>query len=184
LHGDAELVDRARAGDRDAFAELVKRYERLVIAEAVNQLRCPEDARDVAQDVFVIAYRRLNSPWGPRRFGPWIMRIARNTALRYRKQRCRRSHESIPEQFPDRCGISPSDNDLDSMLQCIARLPAQERVVLMLRYVQGMTTEQIAGVTGRPIGTVTKQLSRARQRLKALTPQEITRCSDKAATSI
>jgi RNA polymerase sigma-70 factor (ECF subfamily) len=184
LYGDAELVDRARAGDRDAFAELVKRYERLVIAEAINLLRCPEDARDVAQDVFVIAYRRLNSLWGPRRFGPWIMRIARNAALRYRNQRRRRSYEAISEELPDLCGSSSSDNDVDSLLQWIARLPGQERLVLMLRYVEGMTTEQIAQVTGRPIGTVTKQLSRARRRLKAVTREEATQCLGKATTSI
>src|SRR6185437_14245315 len=101
MQSDSELTSRARSGDRGAFAQLVSRYERPVLATALHVLRCPEDARDVAQDVFLILWRKLGAHWGPRRVGPWTLRVARNAALRHRKRRARTRFGALPNTVVD-----------------------------------------------------------------------------------
>lgn len=89
MQRDSELITRTRAGGCAAFEQLVARYERPVMATALHVLGCPEDARDLAQEAFLFAWRKLQGLWSPRRFGPWILRVARIAALRHRKRRNR-----------------------------------------------------------------------------------------------
>ena len=170
---DFQLVVRARTGDRNAFNQLVTRYERPVLAVALIVVRCPEDARDVAQDVFVTAYRKLNGFWGPRNFGPWALQIARRRALRYRKRQSRRSFQPLSPEFPDPRKQRSMSGTMAEALELIARLPRHEQVVVMLRFLDGLEMEQIARATGRPVGTVTKQLSRAHKRLRRWIGEEV-----------
>lgn len=175
IDSDAQLVLRSRAGDRDAFAALVQRYERPVIAVACGILRSWDDARDAAQDVFAIAYEKLNRLWRPSRFGPWLLRIARRCALRLLRRR--RSHERIADSaaarsVPAPSPFAPAELSMD-LLTLIARLPEQERVVLTLRHLDSLDVSTIADVTGRPLGTVTKQLSRAYARLRLWMKDEV-----------
>jgi RNA polymerase sigma-70 factor (ECF subfamily) len=181
LKSDSELVLLARGGDRDAFGLLVIRYERLVIAASLMVLGNREDARDVAQDVFVMAYRKMKGLWIPRRFGPWVLRIARNAALRHRKRRQRWQHQELPEDLSAR--PSRAGHEAEPMLEFIARLPDREAIMVMLRYFDDLTIEEISRVTDRPIGTVTKQLSRARQQLRTWIHTEDKSCG-RATTSI
>ena len=80
VQADAELVKAALKGQRQAFAELVKRYERAVRAVAMNVLADSHAAEDVAQDCFVIAYQKLSELRKPEAFGYWLLKIARREA--------------------------------------------------------------------------------------------------------
>jgi RNA polymerase sigma-70 factor (ECF subfamily) len=164
LETDESLVIRARTGDRDAFCLLVTRYERPVLALAAGLLGSSDEAQDVAQDAFLTSYRKLNCLTHARKFGPWVFQIARRAALRVRKQRNRRKHTSIDPDLPD--PRRDSANPGEQAMSLIARLPRHEQVVLSLRYLDGLTTAEISRATGRPVGTVTKQLSRALRRLE------------------
>jgi RNA polymerase sigma-70 factor (ECF subfamily) len=181
LKSDLELVLLARSGDRDAFGLLVARYERPVIAASLAVVGNCEDARDVAQDVFVIAYRKVKGLWSPHRFGPWILRIARNAALRHRKRRQQWRCDGLREDLS--APPSPAGCEPEPMLELIARLPEREAILVMLRYFDDLTMDELSRVTGRPIGTVTKQLSRARQQLRIWIHEEVKPCG-RATTSI
>lgn len=167
VRSNAELVGAVLEGDRASFAELVRRYQRMVLAIAWQALGDHHAAEDAAQEAFVAAYRKLGSLRDPARFGPWMMKIVRRTALRIRERRRLRTEplESAGDP-PGPADADPLDEELQRLLEAVTRLPDHERVVVMLRYLDGHSVASIAEMTGRPLGTVTKQLSRAVARLK------------------
>jgi RNA polymerase sigma-70 factor (ECF subfamily) len=175
MTSDAELVRATRRGDREAFAALVVRYERAAWASAWRVLRDDHEARDAAQEAFLLVYRRLAGLRDPSRFGPWLLRICRREAVRI--ARARRPAARIddvdgePIQPDGWGGLSPESEEL---LAAIAALPDHERLVVVLRYIEGHPVAAIARAIGRPVGTVTKQLSRAVDRLR-LTLKEFIR---------
>jgi len=160
-----ELVKAAQAGETSAFTELVRRYERAVIITAQAVLGDFHSAQDAAQEAFVIAYQRLKQLRDAASFGPWLLQIARRRALRWQRRR-------IPETIDCEClepAASPTcdwTEPYKEVVQHVARLPDHERIVTVMRYLEGRSVKDIAELTGRPIGTVTKQLSRAIQRLR------------------
>jgi RNA polymerase sigma-70 factor (ECF subfamily) len=164
---DEELVRRARCGDRRAFSRLVLRYERAALAAAGAILPSWHDARDAAQEAFVCAYERLNQLSAPRKFGSWLIRIARQQALLHRRRSATRVRMTLTLGGDEAAGRpdawTPASADAFELL---ARLPAQERVVVSLRHLNELTVAEIALATGRPVGTVTKQLSRAYERMR------------------
>ena len=175
MTSDAELVRAARRGDREAFAALAVRYERAAWASAWRVLRDEHAARDAAQEAFLLAYRGLAGLRDPSRFGPWLLRIGRREAVRM--ARSRRSAAPIEEagDEPARAdgwgGLSPESEEL---LAAVAALPDHERLVVVLRYIEGRPVAAIAAAIGRPVGTVTKRLSRAVGRLRLTLKEFIT----------
>ena len=162
---DAELVRAVLEGERSAYATLVRRYERAAMATATAVLGDRHAAEDAAQEAFLAAYRKLGRLRKAALFGPWLLKIARREALRIASKR-------RPVQSPDGldCANPASDGQLDAdsqqLLAAVMRLPTHERTVVMLRYFEDCDVAGIASATSRPVGTVTKQLSRARARLR------------------
>jgi RNA polymerase sigma-70 factor, ECF subfamily len=164
---DEQLVVRTRQGDRAAFAQLVERYERPGLAVARSILRSWHDARDAVQDAFVTAYQRLHRLWSPRKFGAWFLRIVRRQALWHRRRKTARDRRVRPMVAEPSSEAGGRAACRDGVSELIARLPAQECVVVSLRHLQDLPVAEIARVTGRPVGTVTKQLSRAYARMRS-----------------
>jgi RNA polymerase sigma-70 factor (ECF subfamily) len=168
---DADLVAAALAGRTSAFAELARRHERSVLAAALGVLRDHHAAQDVTQEALLTAYRKLASLRDARAFGPWVLRIADRAARRKARGSRRRRQTSAPLQD---AGDVPApavrqdmfDDEEHALLAAVARLPRAEREVVHLRHFEGEALPDIARVLGRPLGTVTKQLSRAHQRLR------------------
>ena len=160
-----ELVKATRTGEASAFAELVRRYERAAIITAHSVLEDFHLAQDAAQEAFVIAYQRLGQLRDAASFGPWLLRIVRRQALRLKRSR---KAEQIAAECVDRPATETRDwmEPYEEVVQQIARLPEHERIVVVMRYVDGRSVKEIADLTGRPVGTVTKQLSRAIERLR------------------
>ena len=171
MQSDAEIVRAVLAGDREAFAVLVMRHERAAWATARRILRDDHAASDAVQEAFLQAYHRLTNLREPARFGVWLLRIARREAVRLARRRSRHTTRSLAEVGhdppADRQVSARLSNDSEAVLAAVARLPVHERLVLVLRYIDGHSVAEIGSVVGRPVGTVTKQLSRAIARLKA-----------------
>ena len=91
---DLELVDQAKAGDRDAFGELVQRYKSKVNSLALKITKNENDAQEVVQDVFLNVFCKLDSFKGTAAFSSWLYRVASNTALMLLRSRKRESHDS------------------------------------------------------------------------------------------
>jgi len=165
LASDAELVTAACAGDREAFGQLVRRYERAVRATALGVLGNYHAADDAAQETFVAAYEKLGQLRRASAFGGWLMKTARRKAI----QHARRGPKAVSLDGLDPPAPS-ADGRLDEpsqrVLTAVMKLGGSERLVVMLRYFDGRTVRDIAVTTGQSIGTVTKQLSRAHRRLR------------------
>ncbi len=168
VQADAELVKAVLSGERKAFAELVKRYERAVRALALSVLGDSHAAEDVTQDCFVIAYEKLAELRKPEAFGGWLLKIARREAVSRGRLRVKMAslEESKIAAAKDRDG--QLDEDLQEVLTAVMKLPRHERQVVMLRYFNGQSIRGISEMTGRAIGTVSKQLSRAHERLRGI----------------
>lgn len=167
---DDALVGAVLAGDRNAFETLVQRYERPARAIGLAILHDHHLAADAAQEAFVAAYRAMGQLRDRASFGAWLMSIARHRAMRIARQRRRREGPLPPGLTAP--PAEPPDDDQQQLLSAITALPEHERIVLMLRYFAHHDVAAIAGVLARPVGTVTKQLSRAIARLKATFARE------------
>jgi RNA polymerase sigma-70 factor (ECF subfamily) len=158
---DESLVTAVLNGNRQtAYGELVRRYERAVRGVCLAILRDDHLASDAAQDAFLAAYRSLASLRDRGSFGMWLTTIARNRAIRY--ARMRPQHGALPSSLAQ---PTPEKHDFE-LLSAVQALPEHERVVIMLRYFDDHDIPAIAAMLGRPIGTVTKQISRAHRRLR------------------
>ena len=165
MESDAELVKAVLAGDTAAYESLVRRYERAVLAVAWSVLNDYHGAEDASQETFVMAYRRLGQLRRPAAFGGWLMRIARRQALRVR--RARRPEQPLAEAADaEMPGDGRYSESTERLIAAVGRLPKNERQVVMMHYFDGLSTTEAAEATGRPLGTITKQLSRARARLR------------------
>lgn len=166
IPSDQSLVDAVLRGDRNSFAVLVERYTGTVIAVTTEILRDKHAAEDVAQDTFVIAFERLQSLRNGAAFGYWLIRIARRAALRaVRRQRGQRVLQIATQDAIAAPNEQLSDRSQE-LLRLVQRLPEHERVVVMRKYFDGLSVQEISVMTGQPISTVTKQLTRARRRLE------------------
>ena len=172
---DARLVEDARRGDRDAFGELVLRYERRLIRVIVRFVRDEELARDLAQETFLRVYERLDQFDPSRRFGPWLFRIGVNLTLDYLRKRKRRGwwslfSESSGEKPPDPAVADPRRRlDLEQEVRAVLnRLPEKYRSVLVLRDLENFSTSEIAAILDRKEATIRWRLAEARSRFQSL----------------
>lgn len=163
---DASLVRSVLAGDGGAFAALVDRHQRAALATCLAVLRDRQLAEDAVQDAFVAAYRSLRSLRDPATVGGWLLNIARNRAMRLARNRSRRLRVTA-QMPPPETSVPANDAMDDELLAALGALPDHERSVVVLRYFDGHAVADIAAITGRPVGTVTKQLQRAHERLRA-----------------
>jgi len=178
---ESALVAQAIAGDQNAFAELVNRYERKIYRLAKNITRNDEDAEDVLQDAFLKAYTHLDNFKGDSKFYTWIVRIAVNEALmRLRK---RKTDRSVPLDEPVELGEETvqreiavwEDNPEQQYSQeewrrildeAVDTLKPDFRTVFVLRDIEELSTEETAETLGISVPAVKSRLLRARLALR------------------
>lgn len=163
---DEDLVLAARQGSRLAFATLVSRYAAPVRSVAIHIVHDRHLCEDVAQETFVSAFQRLATLRLPSLFGRWILKIARHQAIRAGQSNRRELPLEHAAEIPCPSGAATDASDDGHLMNEVMRLPERERRMLMLRYFNGHSVEEISRITGRPVGTVTKQLSRGYARLR------------------
>jgi RNA polymerase sigma-70 factor (ECF subfamily) len=167
VRSDAELVKAVQAGDKAAYGGLFRRYERSVLGIALHILKDRHAAEDAAQEIFVTAYSKLGGLRDGAKFGRWLLVVARRHAVRLAKKR----RAALPLERIERAGPAPQSglvgDDSRRLLEAVNRLPKHERLAVSLRYFDGHSVQEIAEMTGRPVGTVTKQLTRAHRRLRS-----------------
>ena len=168
MQSDAEITKLVLNGEKEAFAVLVERYERPVRAVALNVLGDYHRAADASQDAFVKAYAKLPALRKPAAFGPWLMQITRRCALDLARRTPKESRldPDIAAEIESR-NVGLDRNTL-SLLAAVAKLPKAEQQVVMLRYLGANSVKEVARIVGRSVGTVTKQLSRAHNRLRKI----------------
>lgn len=172
-----DLIARAKEGDRAAFDALVVEHEALVLRLALRLLGEMEDAKDAAQDVFVRLYKYLGGVDEERDLAPWLYRTTVNVCRDAGARRSRRAALSLddPDSVPGE-PAAPHDpvervwraQEATRVIEALRRLPERERSVLILRDVEGLSTEEVAHAVGSTPTTVRSQVSKARVRLKKM----------------
>jgi RNA polymerase sigma-70 factor (ECF subfamily) len=161
----AELIARSQSGDHGAFAELVRRFERAVVVTTWAVLCDFHAAQDAGQETFLIAYQNLAKLRTPDAFPSWLLQIAKREALRA-ASRPKETASADPSTLESNSEQPEWADAYAGVIETLGRLPEHERTLVVLRYVDGHSMAEIAEMTGRPIGSVTKQLSRAIARLR------------------
>ena len=175
---DQDLIDSSLTGSAEAFGVLVRRYQHRLYHSLVHMLGSAEDAQDVSQDAFVLAYQKLESFRGQSGFYSWLYRIAMNTAISARR-RPKQPGISV-DTLREQTGHEPADHrpsaapshalDVSEQQQLVRRalqgLSDEFRTCLVLKEMDGLSYEEIAGVLDCPIGTVRSRIHRGRQELR------------------
>ncbi|UCC61227.1 MAG: sigma-70 family RNA polymerase sigma factor [Dehalococcoidia bacterium] len=176
---EKEYISRSQKGDIEAFNQLVERYQQLVYNLARRMLGNKEIAEDATQDAFLSAYRAIGRFRGGS-FKAWILRIAANSChdkMRMAKKASVTSLDNLMEDagdfIPDDKAESPEDYAIRSELgrflnDSLACLPEDQRLVVILSDIQGLSYEEISQATKSSLGTVKSRLNRGRARLRDL----------------
>ena len=167
---DEELVTRSRGGDVDSFNQLILRWERPIYALAYRVIGREEDARDVAQETFLRAFRALPGFKGQAKFSSWLYRIALNLCRDWIRKQRRAPVVQMPE------GVDPAEfaaetEPAESIEDLVARrelseiveeamtiLPEEQRTAIILKEYHGLTFQEIADLQGVPLSTVKTRL--------------------------
>ncbi len=179
---DRLLVNRAQAGDLEAYDALIRRYQERIYATIYHMTSNHEDAADLAQETFVKAFRALKSFKGDSSFFTWIYRIAVNKTINFLKQRRHRGQMSLndldlnAEHDPDIVALISERTphrevklrELQERLNtAMQQLSDEHRMVVTLHDIQGLRHEQIGELMNCNVGTVRSRLYYARQQLQA-----------------
>jgi RNA polymerase sigma-70 factor (ECF subfamily) len=183
------LIERAQQGDREAFEELVRIYDRDVLRIALNILHAPEDARDVYQESFLKIYKNLPRFRFECSFYTWTYRIVTNVCLDHLRRRSSRPEDQAPEYAPNQNGDAPTtdffdrqqdtepSSDPERRMQgveigrristALDRLTPRERMVFEMKHYQGLKLRAIGDALGTTEETVKNSLFRATRKLRA-----------------
>jgi len=176
------LVSQLKKGDREAFNELVKEYEKQVINIAFGMLSDREDALDAAQEVFIRIYKSIGSFKGQSSLTTWIYRVTANVCndiLRKRQRTAKTvsiynsdDEDGRGEEIADTAPTPEENVEMNERQQAvrdaIAKLNPDFRAVVTLCELQGSSYEEAAAVLGVPTGTIRSRLSRARSALRKI----------------
>lgn len=175
---DQVLVERAQGGDKHAFDLLVSKYQRKLGRLLSRFIRDPAEVEDVSQEAFIKAYRALPSFRGDSAFYTWLYRIGINTAKNYLVSQGRRAPTTTEfdndeaETFDDASQLRDINTPENLLLTkqigqtinaAMDALPEELRTAIVLREIDGMSYEEIAGIMDCPIGTVRSRIFRARE---------------------
>lgn len=187
----ARLVRRCREGDELAWEELVRSFQNRVLGLVSHYVRSREDARDVAQEVFIRVYRSLPNFENEDRFVPWLLRVARTCAIDHTRRRAARppaqdlpveDMHALADPTPDPGESAERSSERGMVRRALERCSDLHREILLLREVQGLALNEVADLLGIPSGTAKSRAARARAELAreviALEDEEARRMDD------
>ena len=166
---DKILIRAAQSGDRAAFGVLVERYQDMVYGICYRMASDPVEAEDLAHDAFVEAFLKIGQLAAPEKFGGWLRTLTLNICRMWYRRRSPATSELVEESV-----VAPDDEDTQHtrVVWALARLRAEQRLLLVLHYWEGMSYEEVAAFLAVPKGTVMSRLYRARQALKDIVENE------------
>jgi len=175
---DESLVASSLAGENGAFESLLRRHQQGVYGFLLRMVREPDEAADLAQEVFIKVFSSLEQFNPEYRFKTWLYRIAANAAVdRRRRRRNNRSFSDMGFEGEDGSALFPSRDPgpeeflaaretRDALEAALADLPTSYRRVMLLRFQAGLRYDEIAAATNLPLGTVKNRVFRAREILR------------------
>lgn len=175
---DRELIKEAKSGSSEAFGQLVKRYYQKAYSIAYWKTGNSEAALDISQEAFIRVYRKLKSFDTTKSFLPWLHTIIKNLCLNYLKRRKRRwlvfsdffagKPTSEQEISREETGEFEKNESKTRVWEALNRLKEEDREIIVMKDLHGMSYKEIAGVLNIPPGTVMSRLYHARKKLLSL----------------
>ena len=175
MQTDAEILAQVLAGERELFGEIVRRHQEAVLARSRQLVGDPDEARDVAQDVFLRAYQRLQQLHDPERIGGWLRQITYSICMNRLKQRASgpiRSSDApgdelqVTDPGPGPDAQAHARELADTVLRAICRLPQDYADPLRMHYVEGLSQAEVADQLGLTAGSLRTRLHRGRKLLE------------------
>jgi len=173
--GDNEIISRVLKGEQNAYAELVNRYQAYVFTLVLRMIKTREDAEEVAQDVFVKAYRSLADFRGESKFSTWLYTIANTTSITFLRKKKLDVHSLDNEKVFEvadskdsglRANLVEQKSRVNMVNQAIALLSPDDAEIITLFYKAEQNLEEISRILRLETNTVKVRLHRARTRLK------------------
>jgi len=177
---ELQLIEAARRGDQDAFAELVRLYEKRVFALTMRMCKNPEDAAEAAQETFLAAWQGLAFFRGEASFSTWLYRLASNSCVDLLRKEGRHKAAAGPSLNDEEVNIDAADplptpqeeaerKELREQIETgLAALSPEHRQVLILREMHQLSYDEIAETLDMDIGTVKSRISRGRKQLRKI----------------
>ena len=172
---DLALVQRTRAGEVEAFSELVRRHERIVFNLAYRFMRDNALAEDMAQESFLKAFRLLHGFRGDSSFSTWLYRVTSSVCLTELSRRKRRGEVELTPSHEDAAATDPEEtSDMPELVRrCVTQLPDRYATIVSLYYLQEVPYEDIAETMRIPMGTLKTWMHRARLQLRKIVEKEL-----------
>ncbi|MGD8537864.1 MAG: sigma-70 family RNA polymerase sigma factor [Candidatus Aminicenantes bacterium] len=166
-HTEAEILELVQQGDKEAYQEIVVRHMHTAYYVALAFVHNHQDALDISQEAFIRAFRKIKKFDTKRPFFPWFYRILKNLCIDHYKHR-RRLNE-VPLENVRILEVEHEDREMKKALwKGIDELPHEQKEIIVLRYFQQLSYQEIAEVLNKPIGTVMSSLYYAKKRLKGI----------------
>lgn len=171
MNSEQRLVEKAKRGNKNAFDKLVKIYQDQILYLAYDYSGDYDQAKDIAQDVFLKAYQKLSSFQAKSKFSTWLYRIAVNTCIDYLRKNERfadpvKINNKI-KNTPD--GTDNDRQDLNDVIEyAVSQLSENQRSSIILKYYQNKTTDEIANILNCDVNTVRVHIFRAIQKMKKI----------------
>ena len=170
---DYQLVQESLKGNQESFAELLSRYKNLVYSVILRMVNDPEEANDLAQEVFIKIYKNLDKYHPEYKFSTWIIRIATNHVIDFRRKK---KQETISM---DDMVYEPADHDTPesaflkregrmNVAKALEALPDMYKIPIVLYHQQGLSYQEISNIIGEPLSKVKNRIFRGRKLLKEM----------------
>ena len=174
---EVQLIEEIKTGSEQAFRQLVESYQAMIYNTALGFVQQPEDAEDIAQEVFIQAHRSISSFKGESKLSTWLYRIAVTKSLEHLRARKRKkrfalfsvfsaAEEDAPADF-DHPGVALENREQAKMLfRATRKLPDNQRTAFILNKTEGLSYQEVGEVMQLSVGAVESLLQRAKQNLQ------------------
>ena len=171
VYTDYEIIQECLKGNRNLFSELVMRYKNLVYSVILRMVNDREEANDLAQDVFIKVYKNLDKYYPDYKFSTWVIRIATNHVIDYRRKK---KQETVPiedVEFSLSTAESPESvyirkESKKELKKIVGDLPDMYKIPIILFHEQGLSYQEISDIINEPLSKVKNRIFRGRRMLK------------------
>lgn len=170
-------IKQVLAGDKEAYANIINKYKNQLYATVLRMTRNPQDAQDFVQDAFIKVYRNLDKYKADGSFSSWLYRVAVNHCMdEFRKKQ----YTTVQIEVDEEKVVNPNHPEIiflkhekkRQLERLVSTLPDDERLIILLRYINEVNYEEISEIMGVPLSTVRNKLHRAKKKMRETTKRE------------
>jgi RNA polymerase sigma-70 factor (ECF subfamily) len=174
---DSQIIEKVKAGETELFSELVQKYQNKIFAYVYKIVNHKEEAEDIVQETFIKVYKNLNSFDADRKFSSWLYRISHNETINYLKKNKKVTTLYYQEgdylfnslkYEKDLIKELITKEDDQRLKMVLEKLPFKYKEVIILKYLEDKSYEEIAQILNKPINTIGTLINRAKKHLKEL----------------